>query len=112
MRFDKKSRNQQAKGVGRPLSDTASRRAIRLRCGLVTAVTRGLRDSEKSSKIKRARDAGGSDRGRVDVVVCGPFPMGELDLDCEAFWRGLHSPTLLDTRSTRMSVRSPRLSGW
>ncbi len=35
--------------------------------------------------IKRARDAGGSDGGRVDVVVGGSFPAGKLNLECEAF---------------------------
>ncbi len=39
----------------------------------------------QASKIERVRDASGSDRGRVDVVDCGPFPTGELDLDSEAF---------------------------
>ncbi len=37
------------------------------------------------SKIERVRDASGSVGGRVDVVDCGSFPTGELDLDCEAF---------------------------
>ncbi len=39
----------------------------------------------QAGKIERVRDANGLDGGRVDVVDCGPFPTGELDLDCEAF---------------------------
>ncbi len=39
----------------------------------------------QASKIERVRDASGSDGGRVDVVDCGPFPTGELDLDIETF---------------------------
>ncbi len=38
----------------------------------------------EASKIERVRDASGSDGGRVDVVDCGPFPAGKLNLDCEA----------------------------
>ncbi len=38
-----------------------------------------------ASIIYRVRDASRSDGGRVDVVDCGPFPAGELNLDCEAF---------------------------
>ncbi len=39
----------------------------------------------EASKIERVRDASGTDGGRVDVVDCGPFPVGKLNLDCEAF---------------------------
>ncbi len=39
----------------------------------------------QASKIELVRDANGLDGGSVDVVDCGPFPTGELDLDCEAF---------------------------
>ncbi len=39
----------------------------------------------QACKIKRVRDAIESDGGRVDAVDYGPFPTGELDLDCEAF---------------------------
>ncbi len=39
----------------------------------------------EASKIERVRDASGSDGGRIDVVDCGPFPAGKLNLDCEAF---------------------------
>ncbi len=42
-------------------------------------------DNLQVTKIERVRDAIGSDGGCVDVVDCGPFPTGELDLDCEAF---------------------------
>ncbi len=42
----------------------------------------------QASKIDCVRDANGSDGGRVDAVDCGPFPTGELNLDCEAFLRG------------------------
>ncbi len=37
------------------------------------------------SEIERVRDASGSDGGRLDVMDCGPFPTGELNLDCETF---------------------------
>ncbi len=39
----------------------------------------------QASKIERVCYASGSDGGCVDVVDCGPFPTGELDLDSEAF---------------------------
>ncbi len=39
----------------------------------------------EASKIERVPDVSGSDGRRVDVVDCGPFPTGELNLDCEAF---------------------------
>ncbi len=39
----------------------------------------------EASKIERVCDASESDGGLVDVVDCGPFPAGELNLDCEAF---------------------------
>ncbi len=38
----------------------------------------------QASKMVRVRDASGWDGGGVDVVACGPLPMGELDTDCEA----------------------------
>ncbi len=62
----------------------------------------------QASKIKRVRDASGSDGGRVDVVDCGPFPKGELNLDVRRSSGGLYSsPIFWNTRSSRMSVRSP-----
>ncbi len=42
----------------------------------------------QANKIERVRDASRSDGGRVDAVDCGPFPTGELNLNCEAFLRG------------------------
>ncbi len=39
----------------------------------------------QASKIERVRDASGSGGGRADVVDCGHFSAGELDLDCEVF---------------------------
>ncbi len=38
----------------------------------------------QASRIERVRDGSGSDGDRVDVVDCGLFPTGELDLNCEA----------------------------
>ncbi len=38
----------------------------------------------QAGTIEPVRDASGSDRGRVDVVDCDPFPE-ELDLECEPF---------------------------
>ncbi len=55
----------------------------------------------QAKKIGRVRDASGSDGGRVDLVDCGPFPTGELNLGREpsqVFW---------NTELSRMSVRSP-----
>ncbi len=51
----------------------------------------------EASKIERVCDASGLDGGRVDVVDCGLFPTGELNLDWEAFWRGaVFLPSLLE----------------
>ncbi len=71
------------------LFTTCVSRLVRvLRRGVGTEVTvyEGQVAHFQPRKIERVRDGSGLDRDHIHVVGCGPFTVGELDLDCEALY--------------------------